>query len=285
VTAAEGQISLYFQQLYILRCLFIIRFYQIQKELGQRDEPEILHGTETDCAKITALVYKDPTGHESVFDLFWKGSEHEAMSEVFKGSSSSGDNKPQPLSLKEQLAKNIQPLDPEDDENTGRTSWVEHKGKRINFVFQDGFSNSMKGKASPDRVIKNLKANVLETVVNAAAQSDITSIEVSGLERPKKTLFSKPTSLHVKSSAIDIVSVTDSKGKTHSFAGTVDQKGTDFIDALLDNSSQKRKKLEIYDPDDLYKERNGKIVFDKPNTGKGNLGKTHKGHLHYGLEE
>lgn len=68
MTAAERQISLYYQQLYLLRFFYILRLYQIHKALELRSSLKKEAGTDTGLFSEIAPTEKDPTGHMSQGD-------------------------------------------------------------------------------------------------------------------------------------------------------------------------------------------------------------------------
>lgn len=66
MTVAERQAFAAYQQLYLLRCLYIIRFYQFAKAYGQRDSLEKDAGTDAGLFSGIAPTEKDPTGHNTM---------------------------------------------------------------------------------------------------------------------------------------------------------------------------------------------------------------------------
>lgn len=63
MTDAERQAFVVYQQFYLLRCLYIIRYYQFVKAYGQRDSLEKEAGTDAGLLGEIAPTEKDPTGH------------------------------------------------------------------------------------------------------------------------------------------------------------------------------------------------------------------------------
>jgi hypothetical protein len=82
VTDADRQAFAVYQQLYLLRCLYIIRFYRFAQAYGQRNSLEKESGTDAGLLSEIAPTEKDPTGHNVVLNYLERSQRKSPLSVI-----------------------------------------------------------------------------------------------------------------------------------------------------------------------------------------------------------